>query len=93
MSSYDPGLVDKSMQLIVGEMKKLSVPISGPVPMPSKKEIFTVKRSPHVYKEANDQFMLCTHIRLLDIFTDSDAVVKKLSGISLPSCVYIKIKQ
>ena len=92
MSSYDPGLVDKSMQLIVGEMKKMSVPISGPVPMPSKKELFTVKRSPHVYKESNDQFMLCTHIRLLDIFTDSDAVVKRLSSISLPSCVDIRIR-
>lgn len=93
LSSYDSGLVDKAMGLIVKEMNNLAVPISGPVPMPTKKEIFTVKRSPHVYKEINDQFMLCTHRRLLDVFPDSSVAVDKLSNISLPSCVDVVIKQ
>lgn len=90
--SYDPGLVDNAMKTIVSVVKKLKTPISGPIPLPTKKEIFTVKKSPHVYKKSNEQFQLCTHRRLLDIYTNSNKVIEELSKINLQSCVHIVIK-
>jgi len=90
--SYDPGLLDQAMKNIVSVVKSLKTPMFGPFPLPTKKEIFTVKKSPHVYKEANEQFQLCTHKRLLDIYTDSRSVIESLSKIILPSSVRIIIK-
>lgn len=93
ISSYDPGLVDRSMQMIISVLKKLKTPISGPIPLPTEREIYTVKKSPHVYKKSNEQFQLCTHKRFLDIYTDSNKTIEELSKISLPSCINIVIKQ
>ena len=90
--SYDPGLLDQAMKNIVSVVKASKTPMFGPFPKKKKKEIFTVKRSPHVYKESNEQFQLCTHKRLLDIYTDSRSVIESLSKIILPSSVRIIIR-
>lgn len=93
ISSFEPGVIDSSMQMIISVLKKLKTPIYGPIPLPTKKEIYTVKKSPHVYKKSNEQFQLCTHRRMLDIFTNSNKVIDALAKISLPSCIKVVIKQ
>ena len=66
--------------------------ITGPIPLPTQKRIFTVLKSPHVNKKAREQFQLCTHKRLLDIYTSSSRTVDALSKLDLPSGVDVEIK-
>ena len=90
--SYDHNLVDKSTEKIVKTVKNSGAVISGPIPLPTEKEKFTVLRSPHVNKKSREQFQLRTHKRLIEIYTPTQKTVDALSKLELPSGVDIQVK-
>ena len=92
LQSYDHNLVDKSAEKIVKTVRSTGAVVTGPIPLPTRKKIFTVLRSPHVNKKSREQFQLCTHKRLLDIYTSSSRTVDALSKLDLPSGVEVEIK-
>ena len=92
LKSFDHTLVDKSAEKIVKAVKATGAVVSGPIPLPTKVEKFTVLRSPHVNKKSREQFQLATHKRLLDIYTSSSKTVDALSKLDLPSGVEVEIK-
>ena len=92
LKSYDFNLVDKSAEKIVKTVKSTGAVISGPIPLPTKKKIFTVLKSPHVNKKAREQFELNSYKRLLDIYSSSSKTVDALMKLELPSGVDVEIK-
>ncbi len=92
LQSYDHNLVDKSAEKIVKTVRSTGAVVTGPIPLPTHRKIFTVLRSPHVNKKSREQFQLATHKRLLDIFTSSSRTVDALSKLDLPSGVEVEIK-
>lgn len=92
LKSYDHTLVDKSAEKIVKAVKEIGAIVSGPIPLPTQKEIFTVLRSPHVNKKAREQFQLCTYRRLVDIYSNNTKTVDALMKLDLPSGVDVEIK-
>jgi small subunit ribosomal protein S10 len=92
LKSYDHSLVDKSSEKIVKAVKSTGAIVVGPIPLPTKKEKFTVLSSPHVNKKARDQYQLCTYKRLVDIYSNSSKTVDALMKIELPSGVDVEIK-
>jgi small subunit ribosomal protein S10 len=92
LKSYDHHLVDKSAEKIVKTVKTTGAVVSGPIPLPTEKKIFTVLRSPHVNKESREQFELCSHKRLIDIYSTSTKTVDALMKLELPSGVDVEIK-
>lgn len=92
LQSYDHNLVDKSAEKIVKTVRSTGAVVTGPIPLPTRKRIFTVLRSPHVNKKSREQFQLCTHKRLLDIYTSTSRTVDALSKLDLPSGVDVEIK-
>ena len=92
LKSYDHSLVDKSSEKIVKAVKATGAVVVGPIPLLTKKEKFTVLKSPHVNKKARDQYQLCTYKRLVDIYSNSSKTVDALMKIELPSGVDVEIK-
>ena len=92
LKSYDHNLVDKSAEKIVKTVKATGAVVSGPIPLPTHKRIYTVLRSPHVNKKAREQFELCAYKRLLDIYSSSSKTVDALMRLELPSGVDVDIK-
>jgi small subunit ribosomal protein S10 len=92
LKSYDHTLVDKSAEKIVKAVKATGAIVSGPIPLPTEKEKYTVLRSPHVNKKSREQFQLCTYKRLVDIFSTSSKTVDALMKLELPSGVDVKSK-
>jgi len=92
LKSFDHKLLDISMEEIVDTVKKTGAAIVGPVPLPTKKEIFTVLRSPHVDKKSREQFELKTHKRLLDIVEPTAKTIDALRKLDLPAGVDVEIK-
>jgi small subunit ribosomal protein S10 len=92
LKSYDFNLVDKSAEKIVKTVKSTGAMVSGPIPLPTHKKIYTVLRSPHVNKKAREQFQLCSYKRLLDIYNSSAKTVEALMKLELPSGVEVEIK-
>ncbi len=92
LKSFDHTLVDKSAEKIVKAVKATGAVVSGPIPLPTKVEKFTVLRSPHVNKKAREQFQLCTYKRLIDIYSSSPKIVDALMKLELPSGVDVEIK-
>ena len=92
LKSYDHNLLDKSAEKIVKAVKATNAVVSGPIPLPTRKEIFTVLRAPHVNKKAREQFQLCTYKRLIEIPSASPKTVEALMKLELPSGVDVKIK-
>jgi small subunit ribosomal protein S10 len=92
LKSYDHNLVDKSAEKIVKTVKGTGAVVTGPIPLPTHKRIFTVLRSPHVNKKSREQFELNTHKRLLDIYSSSPKTVDALMKLELPSGVEVEIK-
>jgi small subunit ribosomal protein S10 len=85
-------LVDKSAEKIVRTVKSTGAVVSGPIPLPTRKNIITVNRSPHVNKESREQFQVCSYKRLIDIFSSSSKTVDALMKLELPSGVDVEIK-
>ena len=92
LKSYDHNLVDKSAEKIVKTVRSTGAVVSGPIPLPTNKKIFTVLRAPHVNKTAREQFKLCTYKRLLDIYSSTSKTVDALMKLELPSGVEVEIK-
>ncbi|UBM60552.1 30S ribosomal protein S10 [Marinilongibacter aquaticus] len=92
LKSFDHNLLDNSAEKIVKAVKSTGAVVSGPIPLPTKKEKFTVLRSPHVSKKSREQFQLCTYKRLIDIFSASPKTVDALMKLELPSGVDVEIK-
>jgi small subunit ribosomal protein S10 len=92
LKSYDHTLVDKSAEKIVRTVKSTGAVVSGPIPLPTRKNIITVNRSPHVNKEAREQFQVCSYKRLIDIFSSSSKTVDALMKLELLSGVDVEIK-
>ncbi|MAZ37031.1 30S ribosomal protein S10 [Salibacteraceae bacterium] len=92
LRSYDHNLVDKSAEKIVKTVKSTGAVVSGPIPLPTNKKIFTVLKSPHVNKKAREQFELNSFKRLLDIYSSSSKTVDALMKLELPSGVEVEIK-
>ena len=89
LAAYDHKMVDQATQKIIETMKQAGAKISGPIPLPTEKEIVTILRSPHKYKDSREQFELRTHKRLIDIYSTN---AKVLDTIHLPAGVDVKIK-
>ncbi|TAF72285.1 MAG: 30S ribosomal protein S10 [Bacteroidetes bacterium] len=92
LKSFDHTLVDKSSEKIVRAVKATGAIVSGPIPLPTEKERYTVLKSPHVNKKARDQYQLSTYKRLVDIFSTSPKTVDALMKLELPSGVDVEIK-
>jgi len=92
LKSFDYTLVDQSADKIVKTVKKSGAIISGPIPLPTHKRIYTVLRSPHVNKKAREQFQLTNHKRLMDIYSSSSKTIDALMKLELPSGVHVEIK-
>ena len=92
LKSYDHNLVDKSAEKIVKTVKSTGAVVSGPIPLPTHKKIYTVLRSPHVNKTSREQFELANYKRLMDIYSSSSKTVDALMKLELPSGVEVEIK-
>ena len=92
LKAYDHQLIDKAAEKIVETAKRTDAQVSGPVPLPTEKEVVTVLRAVHKYKDSREQFEQRTHKRLIDIFRPSAKTVEALTGLELPAGVDIEIK-
>lgn len=92
LKAYDHQLIDQSAGKIIDTVKKTGSKVSGPVPLPTKKEVVTILRAVHKYKDSREQFEQRTHKRLIDIITPSQKTVDALSRLEMPAGVYIDIK-
>ena len=92
LKSYDHNLVDKSTERIVKTVKETGAVVSGPIPLPIRKRIFTVNRSTFVNKKSREQFELSSYKRLVDIHSSSEKTIDALMKLELPSGVEVEIK-
>jgi small subunit ribosomal protein S10 len=92
LKSYDHNLVDKSTEKIVKTVKSTGAIVSGPIPLPTHKKIFTVLRATFVNKKSREQFLLPSHKRLLDIYSSTPKTIDALMKLELPSGVEVEIK-
>ena len=92
LKAYDHKLVDQSAKKIVETAKNSGSEVSGPVPLPTKKEVVTILRATHKYKDSREQFEQRTHKRLIDIINPTQKTTESLSRIEMPAGVYIDIK-
>ena len=92
LKAYDHTLIDQSAEKIVETAKKTGALVSGPIPLPTDKEIITILRAPHKYKDSREQFEARTHKRLIDILQPTPKTVDALMRLDLPAGVDIEIK-
>ena len=92
LKSYDHNRVDQTAEKIVETANRTGATVSGPIPLPTEKEIVTILRSPHKYKDSREQFELRTHKRLIDIYNAGNKTVEALTKLDPPAGVDIKIK-
>ena len=92
LKAYDHQLIDASAKSIIETVKKTGSKVSGPVPMPTKKEIITILRATHKYKDSREQFEQRTHKRLIDIIAPSQKTVDALQRLEMPAGVSINVK-
>ncbi len=92
LKSYDHHLIDKSAEKIIRTVKATGAIISGPIPLPTQKSIYTVLRSPHVDKKSREQFETRSHKRLIDILNSTSKTVDSLMKLELPAGVDVEIK-
>jgi small subunit ribosomal protein S10 len=92
LKAYDHRLIDQSAEKIVDAAKKTGASISGPIPLPTEKDVITILRAPHKYKDSREQFEMRTHKRLIDILSPTSKTVDSLMRLDLPAGVDIEIK-
>ena len=92
LKAYDHRLIDASAEKIVETAKRTGAQVSGPVPLPTEKNIYTILRSPHVNKDSREQFEMRTHKRLIDILEPTGKTMDALMRLDLPAGVDIEIK-
>ena len=92
LQSYDAQLIDAAAEKIVETAKRNGAQVSGPIPLPTKKEVVTILRAVHKYKDSREQFETRTHKRLIDILRPSNKTVEALTSLELPAGVEVEIK-
>ena len=92
LKSYDHKLIDAAAEKIVEVAKRNGATVSGPIPLPTEKEIVTILRAVHKYKDSREQFEQSTHKRLIDVIRPSAKTIEALTGLELPAGVDIEIK-
>ena len=92
LKAYDHQLIDQSAAKIVETVKKTGSKVSGPVPLPTKKEVVTILRAVHKYKDSREQFEQRTHKRLIDILEPNGNIIEAMQSMEIPAGVYINIK-
>lgn len=92
LKSYDHNLIDKSAEKIIRTVRSTGAIVSGPIPLPTKRAVYTVLRSPHVDKKSRDQFEIRSHKRLIDILNSNSKTVEALMKLDIPAGVDIEIK-
>ena len=92
LKAYDQRLLDRSTADIVETAKRTGATVVGPIPLPTKREIYTVLRSPHVNRKSREQFEIRTHKRLVDILSPTSKTIDALKTLNLPAGVDIKIR-
>jgi small subunit ribosomal protein S10 len=92
LKAYDHQLIDQAAGQIVDTAKRTEAKVSGPIPLPTKKEIVTILRAVHKYKDSREQFERLTHKRLIDIISPTQKTVEALMALELPAGVEIEIK-
>ena len=92
LKAYDHQLIDKAAETIVETAKRTEAKVSGPIPLPTKKEVVTILRAVHKYKDSREQFERRTHKRLIDVVKPSAKTVEALMSLELPAGVEIEIK-
>ena len=91
LKSYDHTLIDAAAKKIVETAKRNGSEVSGPIPLPTEKEIVTILRAVHKYKDSREQFEIRTHKRLIDVIKPSQKTIEALTGLELPAGVEIEI--
>jgi small subunit ribosomal protein S10 len=92
LKSYDHNLIDKSAEKIIKTVRSSGAIVSGPIPLPTKRTVYTVLRSPHVDKKSREQFEIRSHKRLIDILNSTGKTVDSLMKLELPAGVDVEIK-
>ena len=92
MEAYDASPLDASARDIVEHAKRTSARVSGPIPLPTRIERYTVLRGPHIDKKSREQFEIRTHKRVIDIYEPTARTVEALNRLVLPAGVFVKIK-
>ena len=92
LKSYDHTIIDAAAEKVVEAAKRNGATVSGPIPLPTEREIITILRAVHKYKDSREQFELHTHKRLIDIIKPTQKVVDALMNIELPAGVEIEVK-
>ena len=92
LKSYDHTLIDAAAKKIVETAKRNGSEVSGPIPLPTEKEVVTILRAVHKYKDSREQFEIRTHKRLIDVIKPSQNTIEALTGLELPAGVEIEIK-
>ncbi|KPU42634.1 30S ribosomal protein S10 [Oxobacter pfennigii] len=92
LKAFDHNVLDQSAEKIVDTAKKTGAKVSGPIPLPTEKDIITILRAPHKYKDSREQFEIRTHKRLIDILSPTPKTVDALMRLDLPAGVDIEIK-
>ena len=92
LKAYDHVILDQSAEKIVDTAKKTGAKVSGPIPLPTEKEIITILRSPHKHKDSREQFEMRTHKRVIDVIKPNQATVDALMSIDMPAGVDIEVK-
>ena len=93
LKGYDHNLVDKAAEKIVETAKRTNATVSGPIPLPTEKEVVTILRAVHKYKDSREQFEQRTHKRLIDIIRPTPKTVEALTNLEIPASVEIEIKR
>ncbi|MBR1796801.1 MAG: 30S ribosomal protein S10 [Clostridiales bacterium] len=92
IKAYDHKLLDESAKSIIDAVERTGASYSGPIPLPTEKEVVTILRSPHKYKDSREQFEQRTHKRLIDVYTSNNKTVEALQKLDLPAGVSIELK-
>ena len=92
LKAYESALIDQSAEKIVDTARRTGAQVSGPIPLPTEKEVVTILRATHKYKDSREQFEMRTHKRLIDIMNPTQKTVEALMNLELPAGVEIDIK-
>ena len=93
LKGYDHNLVDKAAEMIVETAKRTNASVSGPIPLPTEKEVVTILRAVHKYKDSREQLEQRSHKRLIDIIRPTQKTVEALTNLEIPASVEIEIKR
>jgi len=92
LKAYDHKLIDQSAEKIIDTVKRNGSKVSGPVPLPTKREVVTILRAVHKYKDSREQFEQRTHKRLIDVIAPTQKTIEALTKLDMPAGVYVDIK-